>query len=151
MHIDTAALQIILHPDPRLRQVCKPVDVFDDTVARLTRRMLELMHAGKGIGLAAPQVGVLLRLFVCNVTGEPGDDHIYLNPRLTDLQGHAEDVTGRPFESAGSELLARCWQHEYDHLDGRLILDYMSEADKITNRRPLKQLESLYRPGKTAS
>ncbi len=51
----------------------------------------------------------------------------------------------------GSELLARCWQHEYDHLDGRLILDYMSEADKIANRRPLKQLESLYRPGKTAS
>jgi peptide deformylase len=177
MHIDTAALQIIFHPDPRLRKVCKPVEVFDESVARLAERMLELMHAGKGIGLAGPQVGVLLRLFVCNVTGEPGDDHIYVNPRLTDLQGQAEgeegclslpdvtvtvrrslsctihacDVTGRQFESAGSELLARCWQHEYDHLDGRLILDYMSEADKIANRRPLKQLESLYRPGKTAS
>lgn len=177
MRIDIPALRIIHYPDPRLRKTCKPIETFDDSVARLAKRMLDLMHQGRGIGLAAPQVGVLLRMFVCNVTGDPKDDHVYVNPRLTDLQGHAHgeegclsipdvtvtvrrylrctihacDVTGRPFESASSELLARCWQHECDHLDGHLILDRMSEADKIANRRALRQLESQYRPRKTAS
>jgi len=177
MQMDISALRIIHHPDPRLRKACKPVETFDDTIAGLANRMLKLMHEGKGIGLAAPQVGVLLRLFVCNVTGEPNDDHVYVNPTLTDLQDviegdegclsipdvtvsvrrhkscamHACDVTGRPFEAVGTDLLARCWQHEYDHLYGRMILDYMSEADKIANRRVLKQLESQYKSRRTAS
>ena len=173
--IDPARLIIIHHPDPRLRKTCEPVEAFDQSLADLAGRMLELMHRDKGVGLAAAQVGVLLRLFVCNVTGEPGDDHIYVNPRLSAFEGgaegdegclslpeitvkvrrplsctmHAQDLTGRPFERRGGDLLARCWQHENDHLDGRLILDYMSEADKIANRRSIKQLEADHRMGKT--
>ncbi|MBN2561861.1 MAG: peptide deformylase [Phycisphaerae bacterium] len=169
--IETAPLRIIKYPDPVLRDVCKPVEDFDDSLARLAEQMLELMHKGRGIGLAAPQAGVLLRMFVCNVTGDPNDDHVYVNPSLDDFHGRAEgeegclslpevtvkihrpisctlhacDLTGRPVECTASELLARCWQHECDHLDGHLILDYMSETDKIANRRVVKQLESEYK------
>lgn len=177
MQIDPAAVRIITFPDPRLRRVCKPVDTFDEGIARLATRMLDLMHESQGIGLAAPQVGILLRLFVCNVTGEPEDDKVYVNPTLSDFEGNAPgdegclsipdvtvavrrpvscrmqacDVKGKPFETEGTEFLARVWQHENGHLDGHLILDYMSEADKIANRRALRQLEAQYRPGKAAS
>lgn len=166
--INVEKLKIIEHPDPRLRRVCKPVQEFDGTLPRLAAKMLELMHQADGIGLAGPQVGVLERIFVCNVTGDPKDDQVFVNPRLSDFIGHAEgnegclslpevsvavrrsagckmeavDVSGRPFTLTADGLLARCWQHEYDHLDGKMIIDYMSEADKIANRRVIKHLES---------
>lgn len=169
--IDIKALKIVNYPDPRLRKACKPVDAFDHTLAALVEHMLELMHDAKGIGLAGPQVGILRRLFICNVTGEPGDDMIFINPELTDLEGDVEgdegclsipEVTvkvrrassctikarnlhGEPIESLGADLVARCWQHECDHLEGRLITDRMSQADKIANRKTLKNLESDYK------
>lgn len=176
MPLDTAALQVILYPDPRLRKVCRDVEQFDEDLAALARRMLELMRQHDGVGLAAPQVGVLLRLFVCNPTGDPRDDHVYVNPRLTDLTGEGDreegclsipdvnvtirrpaackmravDLQGRPFEEEGSDLLARCWQHECDHLEGRLIIDRMSESDKIANRKAIRQLEANHKPRKVA-
>ena len=166
--IEIEKLRIIEYPDPRLRKVCKSVETFDDWLARLAERMLKLMHDADGVGLAAPQVGILRRILVCNVTGDPKDDQVFVNPHLSDFIGQAEgeegclslpeirvtvrrpavctiqacDVTGKPLKSAGEGLFARCWQHEFDHLDGRLIIDYMSEADKIANRRNLKYLES---------
>lgn len=177
MTFDPTAVQIIIYPDPRLRRVCKPVEIFDEDLDRLTLRMLKLMHEAKGIGLAAPQVGVLRRFFVCNVTGDPADDRIYVNPELSDFEGFAEgeegclsipdvtvtvrrslsctmracDAAGAAIETHESELLARVWQHECDHLTGRLILDYMSEADTIANRRVLKQLEEKVKPRRSAS
>ncbi|MCG8409582.1 MAG: peptide deformylase [Phycisphaerales bacterium] len=169
--IDTATLKIIHYPDPLLRKVCKPVEVFDQALASLAERMLKMMHEANGIGLAGPQVGVLRRIFVCNITGDPQDDLVFINPELTDLEGEAEgeegclsipdvtvnvrralsctltarDLKGQAIEKSGTELAARCWQHECDHLNGRLITDRMSEADKIANRRSLKRLESEYR------
>lgn len=166
--IDAAALKIIHYPDPRLRKVCAPIEVFDESLAELSARMLELMHEANGIGLAGPQVGVLRRIFVCNVTGDPKDDMVFINPELTDLEGEAvaeegclsipevtvnvrralscslraRDADGNVIATAGTELTARCWQHECDHLDGRLITDRMSEADRIANRRAMKRLES---------
>lgn len=169
--IDTATLRIIKYPDPRLRQVCKPVDRFDHALGAFAERMLELMRTARGVGLAAPQVGVLIRLFVCNATGEQGDEQVFINPELSDLQGQtvgeegclsipdvtvnvrratsckisARDLSGRPIEAVGTDLIARCWQHECDHIDGRLITDRMSDADKIANRRALKSLEADFR------
>lgn len=169
--IDIENLRIVRYPDPILRKVCKPVEHFDDTIVRLAQRMLELMRAGKGIGLAAPQVGVTLRLLVCNPTGEPPDDMVCINPELTDLTGAEEreegclslpdvsvqirrathariracDAHGKPYQRDGDDLLARVWQHENDHLDGRLIVDYMSEASRIANRRILKQLQAEFK------
>jgi peptide deformylase len=168
--IDPAKLRIIKFPDPRLRKVSKPVVVFDDWLAHVIERMLGMMHQSSGIGLAAPQVALPLRLFVCNVTGDPKDNRVFINPSFVNPDGMAEgaegclsvpdvtitvrrhrecdilaqDVTGKPIQLHGTELEARCWQHEYDHLDGRLIVDYMSEGDKLANRRILKQLDAEY-------
>ncbi|MEK6644030.1 MAG: peptide deformylase [Planctomycetota bacterium] len=176
MDIDLASLRIIHYPDPRLRKVCKPVESFDGFLPRLVERMFELMRADEGIGLAAPQVGVLIRLFVCNTTGDPKDGLVVVNPRLTDLADpdlseegclsipevrgeflryancklSAQDVMGKAYSLAGHDLAARCWQHECDHLDGKLILDRFSEADKIANRRKLKQLEADFKNQKGA-
>ncbi len=163
-------LGIVFYPDPVLQVKCAPVTDFSPSLAGLVLRMLELMHNAPGVGLAAPQVGVAIRLFVCNPTGEPGDDLVYVNPVLSDLEGseeaeegclslplvqsmmrratkaviHAVDLQGQAFEEAGEDLLARIWQHETDHLDGKLIVDNMSTSDEITNRRLLKKLREDY-------
>lgn len=170
--LDIDALRIVLYPDPVLRQVCRPVERFDDELRRLAAKMLELMHQPRGVGLAGPQVGVSWRLFVCNPTGQPDDDLVCINPELSGLAGAADldegclslpdvlvpirraeqvqlrafDLDGRPFERDAQDLTGRVWQHETDHLDGRLILDYMSEASQIANRRVLKQLRADYQP-----
>ncbi len=172
--IDIGGLRIVHYPAPVLRRVCKPVETFDEQLERLIARMFELMRSGNGVGLAAPQVGVELRLFVCNHTGEPGDDRAVINPEFGDPEGVAvmeegclslpnvtiavrrpekitlrgRDGSGEPFEVRAGELQARVWQHETDHLDGRMITDYMSEAAKIANRRALKQLHDEYKGGK---
>jgi len=169
--IDTATLKIIKYPDPRLRQVCEPVTRFDDSLRALALRMLDLMHEAKGVGLAAPQVGVLIRMFVCHAIADSEKQMILINPELADLQGQvagdegclsipdvtvevrraesctilAKDLNGDPIRATGTDLIARCWQHECDHLDGRLITDRMSDADKIANRRALKTLESEFK------
>jgi len=164
-------LEIVEYPDPRLRKPCAPVERFDADLASLAERMIQMMHAAEGVGLAAPQVGVNLRLFVCNTTGKEGENRVFVNPRLSELTGAATkdegclsipevtvavrratactidalDVTGKPFRLSGADLAARCWQHECDHLDGRLIVDRMSEGDQIANRKKLKELEAKFR------
>ncbi len=171
MLVETLPTRIVLYPDPCLRKKCEPITVFDDALAELAQRMLELMHAGHGVGLAGPQVGVCRRLFVANPTGEPGDDRVFVNPVLSDLAGSVEaeegclsipevhvqvrraricrvqafDVTGQPFALEGEDLPARIWQHETDHLDGRLIIDRMNATDQIANKKPLAELEARYR------
>jgi peptide deformylase len=163
--------RIINYPDPKLRKKCAPITRFDDALAALGRRMLELMHTYHGVGLAGPQVGICERIFVCNPTGEEADDSIYINPELSDLLGAVEaeegclsipevhvmvrrarqcrlkalDVTGEPFVIDGEDLIARIWQHETDHLDGRLILDRMNASDKIANKKQIAQLEADYK------
>ena len=88
--------KIVVYPDPRLRKKCIPVrpGEFDESLGALAGRMLELMKANRGVGLAGPQVGVCRRIFVCNPTGEPGDDHVYVNPVLSDLTGSVEGEEG---------------------------------------------------------
>lgn len=171
--------RIIKYPDPRLRETCAPVTEFDDELAALADRLLQLMREGNGVGLAAPQTGVCRRLFVCNPTGEPGDDCVVINPEFLELTGKVEaeegclslpdirvvmrrarrcriryqDVTGKAIECEAEGLLARIWQHETDHLDGRLIIDRMDDTDRIANRKKIVQLESDYKkahPGKPA-
>ncbi len=92
--VNAESLKIICYPDPRLRKHCEPVTVFDASLAAMARRMLELMRGSDGVGLAAPQVGVLVRLFVCNVTGDPKDDMIFVNAQLADLDGAAMGEEG---------------------------------------------------------
>lgn len=167
-------LRIVLYPAAVLRKRCAPIRVFDDALVGLAQRMVALMHEARGVGLAAPQVGVPQRLFVCNPTGEPGDDAVWVNPELSDLEGAVEsdegclsipgvhvpkrraarvrlrgcDVYGRPVEATGADLQARIWQHETDHLNGVLVIDGMSETAELTNRRTLRQLEIDYTKGR---
>ena len=80
-------LKIIYYPDPRLKKISAPVSSFDDQLKTLAAKMLELMKEHKGVGLAAPQVGENVRLFVINPSAEPGSERIYVNPVLTEAAG----------------------------------------------------------------
>ncbi len=165
---EPASLKVIHYPDPRLRSIAKPVTEFTPALRALAERMIELMGTEKGVGLAAPQVGVGLRVFVANATGEPQDTRVYINPELTDAQGseqdeegclslpgirgqiwrekkariRAADLDGKVFEEEASGFLARIWQHEIDHLNGMMIIDRMGPASKLAVRRKLRELEA---------
>ncbi|MCO6438018.1 MAG: peptide deformylase [Phycisphaerae bacterium] len=167
---DLARLSIVKYPAPVLRKRCAPVESFGDDLVRLSERMLGLMVEGKGVGLAAPQVGLSLRLFVCNPGEDPADNLAVVNPEFVELTGAAEleegclsipgvnvkmrrarravmrflDPLGNVHESTAEDLLARIWQHEFDHLEGRLIIDQMSAGDEIANRRAIRQLRDDY-------
>lgn len=168
--IDIPNLGLVKYPDPRLREACRVVEQFGDPLRALVARMFEVMYRSGGVGLAAPQVGLSLRLFVANPTLEPDDERVYVNPELIANSGsqdgdegclsfpgvsckvkrynvttiRAQDVEGAAFEETGEELLARIFQHEYDHLEGVLLVDRMSPVAKIANRRLLKELEGSY-------
>ncbi len=167
-------LRVVYYPDPVLRKKCAPITEFTDELHAFAQRMIEIMHSARGVGLAAPQVGVPIRMFVCNDTGEPGNDHVWVNPVLSEHEGAAEgeegclslpavhvmrrratnchiegnDVDGTPKSRTASDLLARIWQHETDHLDGKLIIDQMASGDELANRRTIKQLEADFKAGK---
>lgn len=168
MAVPTERLRILSYPDPALRTPAEPVERVDDAVRAVARRMIELMYEARGVGLAGPQVGLPWRIFVANTTGEPGDDRVFINPVLRDPARQTEryeegclslpeitgeitrpvsitidalDEQGQPFTLTGAGLDARCWQHECDHLDGILILDRMTPADRDANRRAIRELE----------
>ncbi len=169
---DPDKLRIVYYPDPILKKVCAPVESFGPDLQAIVEKMLALMHEAEGVGLAAPQVGLAMRFFVCNATGEPSGDLICVNPHFIESTGaaekeegclslpgvtvtmrraagvvmHATNPDGTPFEATGTDVRARIWQHEADHLDGRLITDNMSATDEIANRRALRQLEDDFAP-----
>ena len=166
--------KIILYPDPRLKKMGQPVTAFNQEVHDLVVDMLRLMRESGGVGLAAPQVGANLRLFVMNPSGEAGDDRVYINPILSHAEGHeegeegclslpdirvkvnrsktvkieAQDLEGNRFEQAASGFIPRVWQHEFDHLNGILLTDRMGPVARMTHRKKLKELEERYRNGK---
>jgi peptide deformylase len=163
-------LRIITYPDPRLRKVSADILIFDERLAVLARRMFELMREARGVGLAAPQVGHNIRLFIMNHSGKPEDDRVYVNPVLSDADGdetseegclslpkinvevgrpksvkmEAKDLSGNRVEQKETGYVARIWQHELDHLNGVLIIDKMGPTAKIENRKILKELEEKY-------
>jgi peptide deformylase len=162
-------LPIRIYPDPVLRVRCRPIESFDQELARLAANMVETMHAAPGIGLAANQVGVESRIAVVDLSvGEREEDLLVLvNPELLAEQGEDEDVEGclsipdytdkvtRPlvvrvraadlrgksFEIEAEGQLARAIQHEIDHLDGRLFTDRLHGLRRERARRMLKRLE----------
>jgi peptide deformylase len=163
-------LKIINYPDPRLRKVSVPVTLFDASLADFAARMIQLMKEARGVGLAAPQVGQNIRLFVMNATGEEADTRVYVNPVLTEGEGEeegeegclslpqinakiwrsrtlrmrAKDLAGNPIDETADEYIARIWQHETDHLDGTLIIDRMGPVARLAARRVLKELKQKW-------
>ena len=165
--VSPADLTILTYPDPRLRRAAEPVKAFDENLKALVARMFELMREEQGVGLAAPQVGLNLRLFVANHTGKPEDDRVAINPTLADADGteageegclslpkiraeidrfvtltlNALDLDGKPYTVTASGFEARVWQHEFDHLNGVMIIDRMAFTAKMGARKHLRQLE----------
>ncbi|HWX32415.1 MAG TPA: peptide deformylase [Steroidobacteraceae bacterium] len=158
-------LVILEYPDPRLRKKAALVTVVDDALRQLADNLLETMYAAKGVGLAATQVDVHKRLIVLDVSDTRDQPLVLINPELLKLEGsgpgeegclslpgvyeklsrathirvRALGRDGEPFEMEADGLLAVCIQHEMDHLEGKLFVDYLSELKRQLIRRRLEK------------
>ncbi|MBX3265115.1 MAG: peptide deformylase [Acidobacteria bacterium] len=165
-------LKIVHYPDPVLLTVAKPVseERFGSELEELVDRMFALMYQARGVGLAAPQVGISERIFVMDIPSEdgPSQKHAFINPEIIQVEGEqvgdegclsfpglyqqvkrdtrvivrAHDVTGQEFELDVSDLAARCVLHETDHCDGIVFLDRMSPLKRQLAKRKIKRLQN---------
>lgn len=170
-------LDILTFPNPRLRNVAKPVAQVDDRIRRYIDDMFETMYAAPGIGLAAIQVDIPLRLVVIDISDNQDQPLCLINPEILwregeeqmdegclSVPGFYEPVTraerlrvraldrdGQPFELETGGLLAVCIQHEIDHLDGKLFVDYLSSLKRNRIRKKLEKAERQHSsPGQPA-
>lgn len=161
---------ILIHPDPRLKKIVDPVAEVDDSLRKLADDMLETMYDAPGIGLAGPQIGVMKRLFVMDVAEKDADPEplVMINPEIlwsSDAQGvyeegclsvpdiYAEvtrpaevemrwlDRDGAMREAKFDGLAATCAQHELDHLNGKLFIDYLGSVKRMTITNKMKKLK----------
>ena len=160
-------LEILKFPDPRLRTVAKPVKEVTGKVVAIADQMLEAMYEAPGIGLAATQVNLHQRLIVIDVSETNDQPLILINPtiilgegeietnegclsvpgfyepvdRFQHIQLEAIDRNGEPFTMDAMDLLAVCLQHEIDHLEGKLFVDYLSSTKRQLIRKKLQKLQ----------
>lgn len=160
-----AQLTILEFPDPRLRAKAAPVGRVDDALRGLIDAMLETMYAANGIGLAATQVNFRQRLLVIDISEERDQPRVFINPEILAREGDEEteegclsvpgtfekvrrarrirvralDRHGIGFELDADGLLAVCIQHEIDHLDGKLFVDYLSDLKRTRIRKKLEK------------
>ena len=154
--------EILQYPDERLRRRAKPVERIDDRITRLIDDMLETMYDAPGIGLAATQIDVHERVVVVDLSDAGDDPQVFINPEIVargehrdvveegclSIAGYTDNVErvdavtvraldrqGEPFEIEAEGMLARCIQHEIDHIDGRLFIDHLSELKRKRLRR----------------
>ena len=162
---------ILIHPDPRLKKVCAPVESVSPEIGALAEDMLQTMYDAPGVGLAAPQVGVMQRLFVMDCVksdDEAAKPMVLINPEVTwtseEKSTHEEgclsipdqfaEVTrpkvvrmrwlgldGKTHEEEFDELWATCAQHEFDHLNGKLFIDYLGVMKRQMITRKMEKLK----------
>lgn len=163
-----ALLDILVFPDPRLRTRAKPVETVDDEVRELVSNLFETMYDAPGIGLAATQVDVHRRILVVDTSKDKSAPHCFINPEIIDSRGEEEmeegclsvpgyyepvrraewikvralNELGESFEMEADDILAVCIQHEMDHLDGKLFVDYLSG---LKRQRIKKKLEKSHK------
>jgi peptide deformylase len=168
-----ASLSILHYPDPRLRVRARPVAAMTAEIRQLAADMLETMYAAPGIGLAATQVGVDQRVIVVDVSEHGDAPQVFINPEILAREGtekmqegclsvpgvfeeveraerirvRALDRDGLSLEIDADGLLAVCIQHEIDHLDGKLFVDYLSELKRLRIRRKLEKEQREGREG----
>jgi peptide deformylase len=163
-------LKIVKDPEPVLSRPGEPVTEFNDELRRLVADMFETTYANQGIGLAAPQVGVSRRVATIDLSmgKEPDDKLVFINPEIIFSDGkvydeegclsfpeirekvvraakvrvRAQDQHGKWFEMDGDDLLARCLQHEIDHVDGMLFIFRMSTLKRNLNLRKIRKMQS---------
>ncbi len=162
--------QIVIHPDPRLKKLCEPIEEVDASIRKLADDMLETMYDAPGIGLAAPQIGVMKRIFVmdCHRDEQGKEPTVCINPEIIwsseeevtaeegclsipdvydDVTRPAEvklrylDEKGRLQERDCDEIWATCAQHELDHLNGKLFIDYLSRLKRTMITNQMKKLK----------
>ena len=167
-----SVLEILIYPDTQLRKIASPVANVDGKTAKFVDNMLETMYDAPGVGLAATQVGVHSRIVVIDVSDEADSPLTLINPKILEFDGEAEtqegclsipeiyetikrpasvrvaaiDRNGEPFEIETDGLLACCIQHEIDHLDGKLFVDYLSP---LKRNRIRKKMIKMIRDGLT--
>jgi len=164
-----AILEILEYPDPRLRTIAKPVNEVNEQIRTLIDDMFETMYDAPGIGLAATQVNHHIQLIVMDLSEDRSEPRVFINPEITILEGEPEkmqegclsvpgfyedveriehvlikalDRNGDAFELEATGLLAVCIQHEMDHLNGKLFIDYLSA---LKRNRIKKKLEKVHR------
>ncbi|MBL9149823.1 MAG: peptide deformylase [Phycisphaerae bacterium] len=172
----TGPRSIVLWPAPVLLAKAQPVARIDAAIRDLVTDMVRVMRLEEGAGLAAPQVGESLRIFVVEERdaedGRPPEPlGVYINPAIVSMEGPVEpyeegclslpniradirrppvvtiratDLDGREFTRTDDAMLARIWQHEFDHLEGVLILDRMMPMDRLATRKKVKELREAY-------
>ncbi len=158
-------LEILHYPDPRLRNRANPIEIFDTELEEFADRMLETMYHSAGIGLAATQVGVSQRLVVIDVSEARDQPLVLANPEILEQEGEevseegclsvpsvyekvtraeriklrAQSTSGESIEMEADGVLAVCIQHEIDHLDGKLFIDYLSGLKRQRIRKKLEK------------
>ncbi|WP_147695243.1 peptide deformylase [Vogesella mureinivorans] len=162
-----ALLNILHYPDPRLHKVAAPVTLFDAALQKQVDDMFETMHEAKGIGLAATQVNYHYRLLVIDVSEDKTEPLVVINPEFLQKDGEtvyeegclsvpgvydkvtraervklrAQNAKGEFFELEADGLLAICLQHEVDHLDGKVFVEYLSEMKQSRIKTKMKKRE----------
>ena len=161
-----ALREILIYPDKRLRQVSEAVTEFGEDLETLVRDMADTMYDAPGIGLAAVQIDVTKRVVIMDLSEARDQLQVFINPELTDLdQGlvemeegclsvpgiyatveraesvkiNAMDLKGTPFEIEADEMLSVCIQHEVDHLNGKVFVDYLSRLKQVRVKKKLKK------------
>lgn len=165
-----ALIPILRYPDPRLKTVATPVTQFDDALVKLTKDMAETMYDAPGVGLAATQVNVHKRIIVIDVTDDNSGLTVFINPEIIDaskeskvyeegclsvpgiyekverpdtVKVRAQNVKGEWFEIDCDELLAVCIQHEIDHLNGKVFVEYLSQLKQTRIKNKIKKQDKL--------
>jgi peptide deformylase len=167
-------MELVYYPDPRLRDVSKKISTIDQDLLDAVPQMFEIMYKARGIGLAGPQAGLGRRIVVANLTGDPkkkDEEQVFINPEILDRAGKLQeeegclslpgmgaqiqraekvlvrykDLKGKVIEREAEQLESRLFQHEIDHLDGILIVDKMTPADRKQWAPLIKELEEDFK------
>jgi len=160
-----ATMTILRYPDERLRTVATPIETVDDALRQTIDDMFETMYSSQGVGLAATQVNVHKRLFIADCSENQDEPLVFINPEIIEQEGHFEneegclsfpgvyakveragtitvkalDRNGEEFTRSADGLLAICIQHELDHLNGKLFVDYLSPLKRDRIRKKLEK------------
>lgn len=163
-------MKIVTYPDPVLMRKAAPIEEIDNNICEIAQKMLDTMYDACGIGLAAPQVGLSKRLVVLDATGQKTGERVFINPQIIEERGEtveeegclsfpdvmgnvkrsqyvtvtAYNLEGKKLEIKAEGLLSRVWQHEIDHINGRLFIEMMTPASRIANQQKIKEFELTY-------
>jgi len=165
--VDVEKCKLTRYPAEVITNAAKPVEKIDDSIRLLVEKMTDIMFKNKGIGLAAPQAGIGVRLFITSLDRDRNNVKVYINPTVIPNGGlesmeegclsvtgiytkirryekctvTATDLDGNEFIKEAEGLYARCLQHEYDHIEGMTIVSRMGQTAKIVHRKQLRKLE----------